>query len=58
MYIGMLWPLFLSAIGFSLGFAAIVMARLRAAVDGAPHPRPADGPGPGARLTPRMTWII
>jgi heme exporter protein C len=32
MYIGMLWPLFLSAIGFSLGFAAIVLARLRAAV--------------------------
>jgi heme exporter protein C len=32
MYIGMLWPLFLSALGFSLGFAAIVMARLRAAV--------------------------
>src|SRR5450759_82604 len=27
-YIGMLWPLFLSALGFSLGFAAIVMARL------------------------------
>jgi heme exporter protein C len=32
MYIGMLWPLFLCALGFSLGFAAIVMARLRAAV--------------------------
>jgi len=32
MYIGMLWPLFLSAAGFSLGFAAIVIARLRAAV--------------------------
>jgi heme exporter protein C len=32
MYIGMLWPLFLSAAGFSLGFAAIVIARLHAAV--------------------------
>jgi heme exporter protein C len=32
MYIGMLWPLFISAAGFSLGFAAIVIARLRAAV--------------------------
>ena len=32
MYIGMLWPLFVSALGFSLGFAAIVIARLRAAV--------------------------
>jgi heme exporter protein C len=32
MYIGMLWPLFLSAAGFTLGFAAIVIARLRAAV--------------------------
>ena len=32
MYLGMLWPLFLCALGFSLGFAAIVMARLRAAV--------------------------
>ena len=28
----MLWPLALSALGFSLGFAAIVIARLRAAV--------------------------
>jgi heme exporter protein C len=32
MYIGMLWPLFLSAIGYTLVFAAIVVARLRAAV--------------------------
>jgi heme exporter protein C len=32
MYLGMLWPLFLSAAGFTLGFAAIVIARLRAAV--------------------------
>jgi len=32
MYIGMLWPLFVSAAGFTLGFAAIVVARLRAAV--------------------------
>ena len=32
MYIGMLWPLFISAAGFTLGFAAIVIARLRAAV--------------------------
>ena len=32
MYIGMLWPLFLSAIGLTLGFAAIVLARTRAAV--------------------------
>ena len=29
---GMLWPLLLSALGFTLGFAAIVTARLRAAV--------------------------
>ena len=29
---GILWPLLLSAAGFSLGFAALVMARLRAAV--------------------------
>ncbi len=28
----MLWPLLISALGFSFGFAAIVMARLRAAV--------------------------
>jgi heme exporter protein C len=32
MYIGMLLPLFLAAIGYSLIFAAIVVARLRAAV--------------------------
>ncbi len=32
MYIGMLWPLFISAIGYTLGFAAIVLARTRAAV--------------------------
>ena len=32
MYIGMLWPLFLSALGMTLGFAAIVLARIRAAV--------------------------
>jgi len=32
MYVGMLWPLLVCALGFSLGFAAIVTARLRAAV--------------------------
>jgi heme exporter protein C len=32
MYVGMLWPLLVCAIGFSLAFAAIVTARLRAAV--------------------------
>jgi heme exporter protein C len=32
MYLGMLWPLLLCTLGFSLGFAAIVIARLRAAV--------------------------
>jgi heme exporter protein C len=32
MYAGMLWPLLLSALGFSFGFAAIVIARTRAAV--------------------------
>jgi heme exporter protein C len=32
MYIGMLWPLLVCTLGFSLGFAAIVIARLRAAV--------------------------
>jgi heme exporter protein C len=32
MYIGMLWPLFVSAIGLTCGFAAIVLARIRAAV--------------------------
>ena len=31
-YISMLWPLLLAALGYSLGFAAIVLARLRAAV--------------------------
>ena len=32
MYVGMLWPLLLSALGFTLGFVAIVVARTRAAV--------------------------
>src|SRR5690242_13962348 len=32
MYIGMLWPLLFSALGYTLGFAAIVLARTRAAV--------------------------
>ncbi len=32
MYIGMLWPLFIAALGYTLGFAAIVLARTRAAV--------------------------
>ncbi len=32
MYVGMLWPLLFSALGFSFGFGAIVTARLRAAV--------------------------
>ncbi len=32
MYIGMLWPLLFSALGMTLGFAAIVVARTRAAV--------------------------
>jgi heme exporter protein C len=32
MYISMLWPLLFSTLGFTLGFAAIVTARLRAAV--------------------------
>jgi heme exporter protein C len=32
MYLPMLWPLFISAIGYSLCFAAIVIARTRAAV--------------------------
>jgi len=31
-YISMLWPLILATLGYSLGFAAIVLARLRAAV--------------------------
>ncbi len=32
MYVGMLWPLLLCALGFSFGFVAIVLARTRAAV--------------------------
>ena len=32
MYQGMIWPLLLAAAGFSIGFGAIVTARLRAAV--------------------------
>jgi heme exporter protein C len=32
MFLGMLWPLFISAIGFTFAFAAIVIARLAAAV--------------------------
>jgi heme exporter protein C len=32
MYVGMLWPLLLSALGYTLVFAAIVIARTRAAV--------------------------
>ncbi len=32
MHVGMLWPLLISAVGFTLAFAAIVVARLRAAV--------------------------
>ena len=32
MYVGMLWPLLLTALGYTLGFAAIVLARTRAAV--------------------------
>ena len=32
MYVGMLWPLLFSAVGMTLGFAAIVVARTRAAV--------------------------
>jgi heme exporter protein C len=32
LYIGMLWPLFIAAIGYTLVFAAIVVARTRAAV--------------------------
>lgn len=32
MYVGMLWPLLLCALGFTLGFVAIVTARTRAAV--------------------------
>ncbi len=31
-YISMLWPLLVTALGYSLGFTAIVLARLRAAV--------------------------
>jgi heme exporter protein C len=32
MYLGMLWPLAFSTLGYSLAFAAIVLARTRAAV--------------------------
>ncbi len=32
MYIGMLWPLLFTTLGYTLGFAAIIIARLRAAV--------------------------
>ncbi len=32
MYVGMLWPLLLSALGMTFGFVAIVLARTRAAV--------------------------
>ena len=32
MYVGMLWPLLLTALGYTLGFAAIVLARTRAGV--------------------------
>jgi heme exporter protein C len=32
MYIGMVWPLFIAAIGYTLVFAALVVARTRAAV--------------------------
>jgi heme exporter protein C len=32
MYTGMLWPLFLTALGFTFGFIAIVLARTRAGV--------------------------
>ena len=32
MYVGMLWPLVLCALGFTIGFAALVVARTRAAV--------------------------
>jgi len=32
MYVGMLWPLLFTTLGYTLGFAAIVIARLRAAV--------------------------
>jgi len=32
MYVGMLWPLLFAALGYTLGFAAIVLARTRAAV--------------------------
>jgi heme exporter protein C len=32
MSMSMLWPLLVSMLGFSFGFAAIVVARLRAAV--------------------------
>jgi heme exporter protein C len=32
MYVGMLWPLLLAALGFTFGFAALALARTRAAV--------------------------
>jgi heme exporter protein C len=32
MYIGMLWPLLFSTLGMTFGFAAIVVARIRAGV--------------------------
>jgi len=32
MYISMIWPLLLTTLGYTLGFAAIVVARTRAAV--------------------------
>jgi heme exporter protein C len=32
MYVGMLWPLFLSALGMTFGFVAVVLARMRAGI--------------------------
>jgi heme exporter protein C len=32
MYVGMLWPLLICSLGFTVGFAALVLARTRAAV--------------------------
>ena len=32
MYLGMLWPLFIAALGLTLGFVAVILARTRAAV--------------------------
>ncbi len=32
MYVGMLWPLLICSLGFTIGFAALVLARTRAAV--------------------------